>query len=83
MITEEMKAKAQHYDGTVPENWELLGIVKYRDTQYRRFYVTPSGEYRFTVQPLKKRREPKIDVREAAGYTFASRRWKRRTYEVW
>lgn len=75
MITAEIKAKAQHYDGTVPDNWRFLGMT-HTDECFLRFYEAPNGKIFRTSQKKKKQWAPKIESREEDGYTFANRNFK-------
>lgn len=77
----EIKRKAKPFEGPVPDNWVFLGATENRVYRFR-YYETPEGEYYYTLQKLKKSREPRIEMRQEDGYTFARRSYKRRMYEA-
>ena len=79
MITQEMKRDAKYYEGPVPESWELVGMQENGPYRFR-YYVTPEKEVFRTSQKLKRKWEPKIDIRIEDGNIFASRDFKRGRY---
>ena len=78
----EMRRQAKPYEGDVPESWKLQGMAENRVNRFR-YYKAPDGQIYFTIQLLKKKRDPRIDYRtDEQGLFFAKRRFKRRSFEV-
>ena len=81
-MKKEIIEKAIHFEGHIPENWELMGMSENRTHRFR-FFKAPDGKIYKVNQKLKKKKEPHICMRTEDGYTFARRDFKRRPYEPW
>lgn len=61
--------KARHFEGTVPAEWELMGMTENHVCRFR-YYKDTTGQYWYTAQRLK-RSYMQTSVREEDGLTYA------------
>lgn len=80
MVEERWPGAAPH-EGAVPEGWVMEDMFQNKWNRFR-LWRAPDGRLRYTMQPVRKERGPRYDIREEDGMLFARRRWKRNLYEA-
>lgn len=68
-MKKEVVQKAEHFEGVVPAEWELIGMSENNACRFR-YYKDAAGRYWYTVQRMK-RNYMKLSVREEDGLTYA------------
>ena len=70
MLTEEIKLRAIYWGGTVPEDWQIVGVLDNRQNRIW-FWKAPDGTYYKTTKKKPWKREYRHEVREQDGITYA------------
>lgn len=68
-MEKEVIQKARIFEGTVPTDWELVGISENHVCRFR-YYRDTAEQYWYTVQRMK-RSYMQMAVREEEGLTYA------------
>lgn len=70
-MNREVIEQARPYDGTPPEEWELLGMRQNPHCRFR-YYRDKNGNISYTIQRMK-RDNMRIALHEEEGITYAKK----------